>query len=315
LAASLLRNSDRTVELHIAKENELIKLLITGASSFIGRNLAKQLQYKCDVAMPARRELDLTDDGAVRRFLESHLFDVVIHCATVRSNRRIGEPLGLLRDNCRMFFNLARNSAQFGKMIYFGSGAEYDRRFYQPRMCEEYFDAHVPVDDYGFSKYVCANAVPLFPNVYELRLFGVFGPYEDWTVRFISNACCRALWDLPVLLRQEANFDYLDVRDLGLIVKWVIENNPKYHHYNACSGRAWPLSNLASMVVAASGKTLDILVKQGGFCKEYSGDNTRLLAEMEGIRFRDMDKSIRDLYTWYVERKKSINPKLLSFDE
>ena len=56
-------------------------------------------------------------------------------------------------------------------------------------------------------------------RVYELRLFGVFGPYEDWQVRFLSNACARAVWDMPLVIRQNVFFDYLDVDDLGRILE------------------------------------------------------------------------------------------------
>ncbi len=296
-------------------ESELIKLLITGASGFIGRNLVEHLHPNYAVTTPTRSELNLLDDVAVRQFLELHQFDVVIHCATVRSNRMIGQAASLLRDNCRLFFNLTRNSAKFGKMICFGSGAEYDSRHYLPRMKEEYFDNHVPVDDYGFSKYLCAKSVAFFPNVYELRLFAVFGPYEDWAVRFISNACCRALWDLPVVMRQNAFFDYLDVHDLGFVVRWFIEHRPKWHHYNVCSGCPLDLRALAGKVVAASGKQLNILVKRDGLGTEYSGDNTRLLSEMDGFRPLAIDRSIRDLYLWYSERKGLIDPAQLHFDE
>jgi len=43
-----------------------------------------------------------------------------------------------------MFFNLVRNQSQFGKMIHFGSGAEYDRVQLPPRVREDDFDTRVP---------------------------------------------------------------------------------------------------------------------------------------------------------------------------
>jgi len=292
----------------------MIRLLITGASGFIGRNLAEQLQQCCDVAAPGRHELDLADAAAVRDFLKAQRFDVVVHCATVRSNRMKGTPAGLRGDNCRMFFNLARNSAQFGKMICLGSGAEYDRRHYRSRMTEDYFDTHVPVDDYGFSKYICAKAVSSYPNICELRLFAVFGRYESWEVRFLSNACCRAIWDLPVVIPQNVFFDFLDVRDFGRVVQWFIEHTPRMRHYNVCSGKAPDLKSLAEKVVAVSGKNLEIQVKSQGLGREYSGDNTRLLEEIGDFRFRPIEESIRDLYHWYLERKDIIDPDRLHFD-
>src|ERR1035438_9460187 len=87
-------------------------------------------------------------------------------------------------------------------MFFLSSGAIYDRAHWHARMSEEDFDRHIPTDDYGFSKYICAKAVDGMERVTEVRLFGVFGPYEDWRVRFISKACCRAVWDMPVVIRQ-----------------------------------------------------------------------------------------------------------------
>jgi GDP-L-fucose synthase len=287
-----------------------LKILITGASGFIGRNLAAHFQ----AATPSRTELDLLDAEAVRTYLERHHFDAVVHAATDRSNRRLASPPELFGRNCRMFLNLARNAHAFGRMLFLSSGAVYDRAHCHPRMREDEFDAHVPADDYGFSKYVCAKALDAFERVYELRLFGVFGPHEDWQVRFLSNACCRAVWDLPVVIRQNVLFDYLDVEDLARILECFLTANLRYRHYNICAGRAFDLKSLAEKVVQASGKSLDIIVRTEGWAAEYSGDNTRMLAEIPDFRFREMDDSIQRLYRWYESRKAAIDPALLRFD-
>jgi GDP-L-fucose synthase len=214
-----------------------------------------------------------------------------------------------------MFFNLARNAHAFGRMFFLSSGAVYDRAQPMHRISEDAYDAHVPTEPYGFSKYVCAKAIDALDNVYELRLFGVFGPYEDWRVRFISNACCRAVWDMPVTIRRNAFFDYLDVADLGRILQRLREKDLRHRHYNVCMGRAYDLNTLAAKVVTASGKPLEILVRDDGLGSEYSGDNTRLMGEIPDFRFCDMDDSIARLYRWYEERKISIDPQSLRFDE
>src|ERR1022692_790557 len=98
-----------------------MRILITGGSGFIGRNLAEQLASTYDVSAPSSAELNLLDANAVRQYLIAHTFDVVVHTATTRSNRRLAAPPDLLDRNCRMFFNLARNllpgQERFGKMI------------------------------------------------------------------------------------------------------------------------------------------------------------------------------------------------------
>ena len=156
------------------------RVLITGASGFIGRNLA-ELLTGYTITAPTRAELDLVSTEAVEAYLKEHHFDVVIHAATGRSNRKTTAP-DLFKNNCRMFFNFARHPDLYGRMLHFGSGAEFDRRAYQPLMPESYFDTSVPEDDYGFAKYIAAKYTELSPNIVNLRLFGVFGKYEAWEV-------------------------------------------------------------------------------------------------------------------------------------
>jgi UDP-glucose 4-epimerase len=292
-----------------------LKILITGGSGFIGRNLVEQYASRHEVLAPGRSELNLLDAAAVREYLGVHRFDAVIHSATERSNRGLAASPDLLDRNCRMFFHLARNAKSFGCMLFLSSGAIYDRAHWRPRMSEEDFDLNVPADDYGFSKYVCARAIGGMDRVVEMRLFGVFGPHEDWRVRFLSNACCRAVWDLPVVIRQNVFFDYLDVEDLGWILEAFSKNEPQYRHYNVCTGRTFDLKTLAAMVVEASGKKLEIVIKKQGLGNEYSGDNTRLLEGVPDFHFRNMKDSIARLYDWYAARKVSIDPGLLNFDD
>ncbi len=291
-----------------------MKLLITGANGFVGRNLAQQYAERHEVAAPGRAELDLMDADAVRSYLERGRFDAILHAATYRSTRLTGSAPDLLNANCRMFFNLTRNAHAFGRVLFLSSGAVYDREHWHPRMAEEEFDTHVPADAYGFSKYICAKAVDGLERVYEFRLFGAFGPHEDWRVRFISNACARAVWNLPLVIRQNVCFDYMDVADLGRLLEPMLTRELSHRHYNLCTGRAMELRALAAMVVAASGKRLDIEIKNAGLGNEYSGTNARLLAELPDFRFTAMEDSIASLYRWYEARKGEIDPALLRFD-
>jgi GDP-L-fucose synthase len=298
---------------HTPKERGL-KVLITGGSGFIGRNLAEALGSRHEVSAPGREELDLLDAAAVRQYLCAHSFDVVIHSATTRSNRRLGAPTDMLDRNCRMFFNLARNAALFGKMIHFGSGAEYGRDGLPARVREDYFDTAVPADPYGFSKYVCAKFIERADRILDLRLFGVFGKYEAWDVRFISNACCRVVHGLPIVIRQDVRFDYLDVSDLAEITDWFIRHDARHKTYNVCHRRTFTLRELAGIVAEASGRSAEIIVRNPGMQPEYSGDNSRLLAELGDYEFRDMRRAVGELYAWYAANPAAIDRSLLHFD-
>src|SRR5271157_2197613 len=247
----------------------MMRILITGGSGFIGRNLADQLASAYEVLAPSSAELDLLNEQAVREYLSAHSFDVIVHAAAARSNRRVAAPPDLLDRNCRMFFNLVRNEGRFGKMIHFGSGAEYDKTGLPSRVKEDYFDTRVPRDSYGFSKYICARYIERSDRIVNLRLFGVFGAYEDYTVRFISNACCRALKGLPIVLRQDIVFDYLYVKDLVKLTRWFIENNARHKAYNVCSGRPVALTEQARIVAQVSGRHPNMSVLTEGMGPEY----------------------------------------------
>jgi GDP-L-fucose synthase len=188
------------------------------------------------------------------------------------------------------------------------------------RVKEDYFDTSVPRDAYGFSKYICAKYIERSDRIINLRLFGVFGAYEDYTVRFISNACCRALKGLPIVLRQDIVFDYLYVKDLVKITMWFIENNARHKAYNVGAGRPVALTELARVIARisaqASGRSpnSEVSILNEGMGNEYSADNSRMLTEMGGYRFWDLETAIRDLYSWYAKCGE-LDIEALRFDE
>jgi UDP-glucose 4-epimerase len=290
-----------------------MRLLVTGAGGFIGRHLAAHLAAVGHaVDAPRSQELDLCDAAAVSARLRRHAYDVVLHAATWNATRTSTRDLSRVLDaNTRMFFNLARESQAFGRLIFFGSGAEFSRPHWRPRMAEDYFGAHVPEDDYGLSKYLMTRHAERAPNVVNLRLFGVFGPHEDWRIRFISSACCRALHDLPIAIRQDVRFDYLHVCDLVRITERMLGADLPQRVYNVCTGGVHLLTELAELVLDAAGKDVPIEVAREGLGNEYSGDNARLLATLGGYEFRDMAESVRELYAWYAARRHEISRDVL----
>lgn len=293
-----------------------MKILITGGTGFIGHNLREQLQDKYKIYAPSHKELELLDEKKVSNYLKKNHFDVVIHCATWDATRNSKKDTSkVLECNLRMFFNFTRCDGDYGKMIYYGSGAEYSREHWTPKINEDYFDTYVPTDQYGFSKYIMRKHAERAENIYNLCIFGLFGKYEDWQIRFISNACCKAVFGLPITIKQNVFFDYIYIDDLVKITEWFIENKPKDKVYNVCTGKVYDLLTLAKKVLKVSGKKLDIKAADGNPGKEYSGDNSKLLSKIGSYTFRNMDDCINELYHWYLEKKDSIDRKLLLFDK
>lgn len=281
-----------------------MKILVTGGAGFIARNLTEQLkQY--DITALNSKQLNLLDYVQVAACIKGGNFDVVIHTATYDAapKHSIKDPALVLENNLKMFFNLVRCRDYFSRMIYFGSGAEFAREYWQPRMPEEYFDQHVPPDQYGFSKYIMTKYARQDSKIYNLRLFGVFGKYDDWRTRFISNACVNAALGKPVQINQNVFFDLLDIDDLVKIIGRFIEHQPQTNIYNVCTGQVYDFKSLAEKIIRISGKKLKIMIKQKGLGREYSGDNTLLMREFPDFKFTPVDESLKRLYDWCNSNK------------
>ncbi len=293
-----------------------MKILLTGGSGFIGRNIRESfLAEKYEILSPSSKELNLADEESVDAFFKNNSIDLVVHAAVKPSHRNAKDFSNLFYTNTRMFFNLERHKDEYQKMLVLGSGAIYDMRHYRPKVKEVEWTNHIPADEHGYCKYVCEKVIEHSSNIFDLRIFGIFGKYEDYAIRFISNAICKTLFDLPITIKQNRKFDYLYVNDLMPILDWFIDNNPQKKSYNITPDCAISLYDLAIMVRDISNSDVPILIKNEGLGLEYSGDNTLLKNEYTTICFTPIRTAIQELYSWYRENKQLIQKDLLLTDK
>ena len=145
-----------------------------------------------------------------------------------------------------------------------------------------------------------AKYIKNIPNIYDLRLFGVYGKYEDWRIRFISQSICQVISNKDIIINQNVFFDYLYIDDLIKIIKLLIEKRTILpQHINVCTGKTIDLISLAKIVIDISGKKLKIKTKEKGLKKEYSGNNNKLLKTIGNFKFIQIEQSITELYNWY----------------
>lgn len=292
------------------------KVLLTGGNGFIGKNIQESyLAQKYDIVAPRSFELDLIDTDCVDVFFKDKVFDVVLHAGVKPSHRNARDLNDICYSNVRMFQNLERHKDKFGKFINFGSGAIYDTGRNITNAKEEEIFKHLGENEHSFCKYVIAKQIENLDNFVDLNIFGIFGKYEDWQIRFISNAICKTLYDLPITLRQNRRFSYLFVEDLMPILEFFIENNAKHKSYNIVPDEKTTLLDIARRVKALSGKNIEIMVKNEGYGLDYTGDNSRLKNEMLNIKFTNIEQAVLSLYNHYSANLSAIDKELLLEDK
>lgn len=290
------------------------KILVTGGTGFVGRNLVEALRTECEVDAPRRSELDLLSTASVLSYFSKQRPDVIVHCATIPGHRAAHPAPGLAGDNLRMFFGLVRLAPETTRFIVIGSGAEYDQAIGCRRVREEEAGRSLPSDDSGFSKLVESFWAERNPAFVHLRPFGVFGSFEDWRIRFISNAVCKALHGLPITLRRNRRLDYVWVGDLCRIVSRLLDASPRRRILNVTPDSTPDLLSLAMLVREVVGVDVPINVAEEGMGLEYTGDNTRLREELPGLRFTPPEVAIAMLRDHYAARLGAIDRAELLWD-
>ena len=291
------------------------KILLTGGNGFIGKNILESyLAEKYEIIAPRSFELNLIDTDNVDNFFKDKEFDVVLHSGTKPGHRNAKDPTNLFYSNVRMFQNLERHKDKYKKFINFGSGAVYDIATDITNAKESDICKNIGKDDHSFCKYIVCKQIAHLDNFVDLNIFGIFGKYEDYSIRFISNAICKTLFDIPVTLKQNRRFSYIYVEDLMPILEFFIENKVKHKSYNIVPDEKIELAEIPAIIKEFSAKNVDFKIAQEGFGLNYTGDNSRLKAEFT-IQFTPIKEAISKLYTYYERNKDQLDKNSLLVDK
>lgn len=287
------------------------RILLTGGSGFIGQNIIDYYKESSEfeIIAPSSKELNCIDEKEVEDYLSSVYFDIVLNFAVYGDGiDKTKDGTKILEYNLRMYYNFAKCSHLYGKMFYAGSGAEYDKRYSICTVSENDIGKSIPSDQYGLMKYIVGRDIEHSNNIYNLRLFGIFGKYEYWPVKFISNICCKAIKGLPLTVRRNVYFDYLWIEDfLRILDEMMKKERLQYHTYNVVSGNKIDLLSLCNLVKEYSGTNEKIIVCDEGIGNEYTASNERLLSEFPNIKITSIEDSVKKLYQWYVDHSEIID--------
>lgn len=254
------------------------KILITGATGFIGSNIAKgliKLGYDVfatfrtassfDKCLEIKKNINWinTDTPDWKENIRSIKPDQLIHVAWKGidfENRNDWEIQLSNFQMSRQFFDLAKE-IEVKKVISFGSQAEYGLYNYPVNE----LTSTIPVDAYGTIKLLTSNYLRnLFVNTetewYWIRVFSVFGEGDN-PLWIIPSVISKLLQKEPVQLTScEQKYNYLYINDFVNQLLSVVEcYENKSGIYNLCNAESISLKELLIYIAKLMNVSTDLL--------------------------------------------------------
>jgi len=233
------------------------RAIITGATGFVGANLARRLlrdghevhllvRPKCRrwrieaIQCNARvHEADLHDAAAVAKTIADARPEWIFHLAAYGAYPSQTDREEMIRTNVQGTLNLieAALKSGFEAMVNTGSSSEYGFKDHPPRETEP----AEPNSDYAVTK---ANATYFSGQMARrhgvriptLRLYSVYGPFEEPT-RLMPTLILKGLrGELPPLVEPELAHDYVAVEDVCDAYLLAAESGGNDAVYNVGTG-------------------------------------------------------------------------------
>lgn len=284
-----------------------MRILLTGGTGFIGRNLLEGLQGDFKIFSPSHEDLEIMDYSAVRKFILKNRINIVIHTA-------VKDGADVLENILRMYLSICNNLDLLDKFINFGSGAEYAKTRDLIKVKETELGKHIPEDNYGLGKLICSKLASDNKKIITLLPFGIYGSYEDYRFKFISNAIVKNLIGLPLKIKQDVIFDYLYVADLVPIVKFFLKNRKAYGDFNVTTTKSISLTDIVKIINQVSKKPSKVTVTNGKLNYQYTGSNDKLRKIFPALSLTPYKDSIEKLFAYYSENIRQLNKEDIGKD-
>jgi GDP-L-fucose synthase len=264
------------------------KILICGATGFIGRNMTesfskldgyevhavrfKRSEYDCGNVI--WHQADLRESNRVDQLVRG--MDIIIQAAATTSGAKdiVSKPYIHVTDNAVMNSYLFRSAYHHNvkHVLFFSCTVMYPSS--SKGLCEVDFDANRPLHPryfgVGNTKIYLEKMCEFYSSISEtkytaIRHSNIYGPYDKFDLErshfFGANVTKTMLSEDSITMwgEGEEERDMLHVDDLIEFVRLSIERQPiGYRLYNCGLGNANSVKEIIRMIVEASGKNLEI---------------------------------------------------------
>ena len=308
------------------------RILVCGATGFIGRNLVESLSRRGDLEIHAVRftrpaydfpgvvwhQADLRDAAAVGTLVKG--IDIVIQAAATTSGARdiVATPYIHVTDNAVMNSLLLRAcfDAKVRHFVFFSCSVMYQPRDTPWR--EEEWNAsqemHVNYFGIGWTKLYIEKMCEFFSRLgvtkhTVIRHTNVFGPHDKFDLQrshvfgaTVTKAMTSQTGGITVWGTGEEARDLLYVDDLVRFVELAIERQRMpYEMLHASAGYAIKIKDLVARIVEASGRNLRIEHDLSGptIATSFALDNRRAKQVLGWEPQVSFDEGVRCTLDWW----------------
>lgn len=305
-----------------------MRVLVTGASGFVGRHLAKNLKnhghelvltapdvdsISIDTVTHPVHKCDITSLEEVGRMVQTLKPDAAIHLAGVahvpsaNSNQE-----NLVRINIVGTTNLcaALNNLPSAKILLASSALVYDlNQGGEVRLNEDCITS--PNSPYGYSKLAAENICHTYSSdkfrVFIARPFNHTGPGQS--TEFVCSALAKRIaacreGDTIEVGNLSARRDFSDVRDIADAYRLIIENGENRDVFVLGAGQTVAISDVLKELIKISGKNVDTRTSPDLLRNDdpavVIADPSKIERKLGWQRKYSLSRTLQDLYNSFL---------------
>lgn len=305
--------------------NKTDKIYVAGHRGLVGSAIVRNLKSKGynNIVGRTHKELELTDQQAVRAFFEEERPDVVVLAAAKVGgiNANNTTPAEFIYDNMQVQCNVIHCCHQYGvkKLLFLGSTCIYPKMAPQPIPEDALLTGPLETTNeaYAVAKIAGMEMCKFYKRQYgddfiSCMPTNLYGPHDNYDLngshvlpamirKFheakLNNAPFVELWGTGTPLRE-----FLYVDDMADACVFLLENYDGEQHVNIGTGKEVTIKELAEMVKKTVGFEGEIIWNDGmpdGTPRKLT-DVTKL--HSLGWRHKvELEEGIRMAYDWFKE--------------
>jgi nucleoside-diphosphate-sugar epimerase len=309
---------------------ERLKILITGATGFIGANLAHfLLSNGNDVAVTARNAsntwriddikedltifpMDITNLDDVKAIFTSYKPDVVINTAAYGGYHFEKNIWKIFNVNLNGTMNLVENFLKSNSSILINTGSSSEYGFKERAMQEN--DHLDPYGSYAVSKaastlYCRSRSLEENRKIVTLRLFSAYGYYEE-SHRLIPYILTSAMESSKLQLNNPNNVrDFIFIEDILQAYVRIIERMDSINGgeiFNVGSGLETSVNRIVEIAENITGQELKIEWKHseeriGDKAIHWVADISKITRELNWKPTYSLEEGLSKTYRWLKE--------------